>query len=446
MSTSSDPDQPQPDTEHSQPGDSQPTSEQAQPEFDEPHSSGDQFHSEPEQPRPDFQEPQAGEGPFQSEPAQHQPGFEQPQTGQGEFHSAPSPYEHGQGPYPPDQGQYGQQGQYQAYDQYGQPQGAYDYQQSQYQAGSGQHFSGQAQYQQQGQYQDPQGQYWANQEQYGQQGQYQQPGQYGQQAGWIPAGPQQPLKRNTLGIVALVAAIVGFIFAVWEGAFVIGWILLPIAFVVSLVALFQRGQGKKLAITALIISIVGTIAGAVAFIISASASLDELIQPSNEVVEVTEDPAGEETDEKEETEDPKTKEGSRENPHPIGTTIASDEWEVTVNSFTRNATDEVMKENEFNDEPDDGEEYVLVNLTAERLGEKSASPYYDIDVDYVTEGGNVISSLSSFAIIPDELSSAELYAGATATGNVSLIAPEDDDGTIRIRPGFMAEEVFFTTE
>ena len=384
----------------------------------------DQEETRLDQPKPDQEQPQAGYEERQPEqPASdHEPAQPEPPQSQ------------------PDQGHYQPQG-----DQ--QPEGQYQ-QQGAYQAGSGQYPPDQAQYQQQGQYQDPQGQYWANQEQYGQQGQYQQPGQYGQQAGWIPAGPQQPLKRNTLGIVALVAAIVGFIFAVWEGAFIIGWILLPIAFVISLVALFQKGQGKKLAITALIISIIGTIAGVLAFFFSAATVFEEAFDEvlDDEIVAVDPDDDADEMDDSDEVaDDDGSGEGSRANPYPLGTTVSSDDWKVTVNSFTTNATDEVMQENEFNDEPDEGEEYVLVNVTVERVAEDGGSPLFDVDVKYVTESGNVISSYDSLAVVPDALPDSEMYGGATATGNVGLLVPEDDDGTIRVNPGLFADEVFFAT-
>ena len=73
-------------------------------------------------------------------------------------------------------------------------------------------------------------------------------------------------ERNTLGIVAIALAAFGFIFACIPGALIIGWIALPIAFVLSIVALFLKGKGKGLAISALIVSIVGTIVGVVVFL------------------------------------------------------------------------------------------------------------------------------------------------------------------------------------
>lgn len=81
--------------------------------------------------------------------------------------------------------------------------------------------------------------------------------------GTVPPGPAaEPSGPNVLGIVALVVAVVGFIFACIPFVQVVAWVLLPIAFVLSIVALFLKGR-KWPAITGLIVSIVGAIVGAV---------------------------------------------------------------------------------------------------------------------------------------------------------------------------------------
>lgn len=51
-----------------------------------------------------------------------------------------------------------------------------------------------------------------------------------------------PKKLNVLALVSLIVAAIGFIFACIPGALIVGWILLPIAFVLSLVSLFLKGE------------------------------------------------------------------------------------------------------------------------------------------------------------------------------------------------------------
>ena len=87
-----------------------------------------------------------------------------------------------------------------------------------------------------------------------------------------PPAAQQPIDqtpprpaRNVLALVALITSIVGFIFACMPGALIVGWILLPIGFILGIVSLFLKGRGKALGVAGLIISVVGTIVAAVVF-------------------------------------------------------------------------------------------------------------------------------------------------------------------------------------
>ncbi|MDR6906367.1 energy-coupling factor transporter transmembrane protein EcfT [Agromyces sp. 3263] len=92
------------------------------------------------------------------------------------------------------------------------------------------------------------------------------------------AAPAAPAgKPHVLAIIALAVAAIGFIFACIPGALIVGWVLLPIAFVLSLVALFLKGA-KWPAITGLVLSIVGTIVGVVVFFTVVSTSFDEAFE------------------------------------------------------------------------------------------------------------------------------------------------------------------------
>ena len=98
----------------------------------------------------------------------------------------------------------------------------------------------------------------------------------------VPGGPQPPAQApessgpNVLGIVALVIAAVGFVFACIPFVQVVGWVLLPIAFVLSIVALFLKGR-KWPAIVALIVSVVGAIVGAIVAAVVAFGIFGQLV-------------------------------------------------------------------------------------------------------------------------------------------------------------------------
>lgn len=76
--------------------------------------------------------------------------------------------------------------------------------------------------------------------------------------------PSTSGQSGRLGLIALVCAVVGTVFAAWEGAYIVGWVLLPIAFVLSIVAIAMRSR-RRMAVAALVLSIVGTVVGVVAF-------------------------------------------------------------------------------------------------------------------------------------------------------------------------------------
>ncbi|MGN7158158.1 hypothetical protein ACTHRK_18945 [Dietzia cercidiphylli] len=60
-----------------------------------------------------------------------------------------------------------------------------------------------------------------------------------------------------------------------------------------------------------------------------------------------------------------------------------------MNSFDRDATEQVMGTNRFNDPPPAGNEWALVDLTATYVGDELGSTTL-IGVSYVTEDGTVI--------------------------------------------------------
>jgi hypothetical protein len=79
-----------------------------------------------------------------------------------------------------------------------------------------------------------------------------------------PSRTSEPGKVNVLGVVALVLAALGFVLACIPFVQIAGFVLLPIALVLAIVALFLPG-GKWPAIAGLIVAVLGAIAGIVVF-------------------------------------------------------------------------------------------------------------------------------------------------------------------------------------
>lgn len=263
--------------------------------------------------------------------------------------------------------------------------------------------------------------------------------------------PPAKKTRNTVGLIALITAIVGAVFAVIPGALIIGWILLPIAFILSIVSLFLKNQKRGQGIAALIISVLGTVIGVIVFFAVVTTAVDEAFNENAEIQspvdggEVEESIVGDEAAAEEGAE-----EGSRENPLALGTPISESDWEVTVNSVDLNATDAVLAENPLNDSPAEGRGYVLANVTATYIGNEAAGDSLGgIRVEFVTSEGNSFDSTANMVIAPDYFNRSEtLYEGASTTGNFAVEVPLDDveNGNILLSPSMFGDGVFFEVQ
>lgn len=272
-------------------------------------------------------------------------------------------------------------------------------------------------------------------------------------AEYSPASPTPPQavkgRRNIVGIIALVVAVVGFIFACIPGALVLGWILLPIGLIMGIVAVCLKGKVKWQGITAIVVSVVGTIVGFVVFSAVVLASLSAAVNDSVEVTTpddtgvVAEDSGASES--AEDAEEAGSAEfGTRENPIPLGTAFSSDEWTVVVNSVTLDAADQIVTESMINDEPDAGTEYILINYTVTYTGDDADGQMPAlVQVDYVTGDGVTVDPLEKILVAPDAINvMGTLYTDASATGNEALQVPTPADGVLAIRPGMFADKVF----
>jgi len=266
----------------------------------------------------------------------------------------------------------------------------------------------------------------------------------------VPVPIQQapaPVKngRNTVGIVALVMAIIGFIFACVPGALIVGWILLPISFIVGLVGLFRKGEAIWPAITAVIVSVVGTVVGVFVFLVVVSNAVDEAMS-STSAVSAAPAPDGASSNSGESGAADAAQGKTRENPYPLRTEISSKEWKVVINSVTFKADDQVAAANQFNEPPAEGKEYVLINYTATYIGNdpNGDTPAFVL-VDFVTADGVTVAVAASTPVAPDAIDTlTTLYNGASVSGNVVRAVPSSNaqDGVLAVTPGLLADKVF----
>jgi hypothetical protein len=251
-----------------------------------------------------------------------------------------------------------------------------------------------------------------------------------------------PKKNNVLALVALIVSALGFIFACVPGAAILGWILLPIGFVLSIVSLFMKGDRKWMGIVGLIVSVVGTIVGFIVFFMvaltAAGDALDE-ITSGETVVTAPVDEDAEVVDEEEPAD--AAGEGTRGNPYPLGSQISTDDWTVVINSYTADGNPVVTEGNEYNEAAPAGSHYEVVNYTVTYTGDDKGLAA-EVGISFVTSGGNVINSYDAFVLLADPIGMDELYNGASATGSEAFLVPDGETVLIRVRPGMFADEVF----
>ncbi len=258
---------------------------------------------------------------------------------------------------------------------------------------------------------------------------------YPNMAGAAPAygymQQQPPAQRNIVGIIALVLAILGTVLSCIPGVVFLGWFLLPIAFILGIVAALLSNKKKLTGILAIIISIAGTFIAAIAFFVFIADAVNDAVngELDSNLSDVLAGSDG----------------SSRENPHPLGTVIKSSDWEITVNSVNLDATNIVTAENPINEVPASGNVYILANVTVKYIGTDPAGAMPFITVGYVTPAGNAINSYDSFTMAPDALdTTSQLYEGASTTGNVAIQVPSQgvENGVLTVKPDFLSSTSF----
>ena len=110
---------------------------------------------------------------------------------------------------------------------------------------------------------------------------------------------------------------------------------------------------------------------------------------------------------------------------PLGTAFEvrnseTDHWEVTVLQTTPNATELVLDENQFNDPPEDGNQFFIAKVRAKYLGTDSTRFSGHLRLGSLGDTGGVLYTTygNSCGVIPDGLPNNELFTNGTIEGNV----------------------------
>lgn len=254
---------------------------------------------------------------------------------------------------------------------------------------------------------------------------------------YYPPGGTQNKQRNIVGIIALCTAVAGFILACIPLIFVVGWILLPAALVLSIVGLTLSGKTKGTSIAALITSIVGCIVGVIVFLLVTLNVFSEISRNGDiagslpgATINPDEVTSGDS--------------GSREHPAPLGTTFQGDDWDVTVKDFDPDVTDEVLDADSFSSDLTYGSTYALAELEVTYTGQGRDDPWFDVDVAYVTADNDNLYAHHTNADAPDNdiFNVGQMEAGETAVAKYLIEIPEDNEGVLLVEPGDIIDGVY----
>jgi hypothetical protein len=256
-----------------------------------------------------------------------------------------------------------------------------------------------------------------------------------------PVGPHAPIKqKNALGLIALVVSIIGLVFACIKGALIVGWVLLPIAFILGIVALFQSGKTKGTGTAAIIVSVVGVVVGVAVFTTVVTDSVHDAFNGSNLSASPSSASSAPTTDQS----NAANFAGSRENPYPIGETVGNHDWEVTLGP-PHEAWSEISATNEFNDPPKAGMEFWIVPVTAVYTGDATGNLAFGLTVKFVGSDNRTYGDRCG--VIPNSLSDVgDLYKDGVAKGNTCVAVPAGADGLWAASTGFIGPPVFFAAK
>lgn len=262
-----------------------------------------------------------------------------------------------------------------------------------------------------------------------------------------PVRVQEP--RNGFGITALVLALVGFVFGMIPFTGFIALILGAIAVLFGFIGWGRARRGtatnKKMSAIGAFLG-VGVVALGVWGLTVVFGAFEELDEELSNADDVDAADSGSSGNEEEQAEAEDAEHGSRDDPLDVGTTIEMGEWSLAVTEITPDATEVVMTENEFNEPPADGRQFVVFQVDATYNGDESGTAWLDFGWAVVGSSGNTFGGDSMddhCGVIPNPLDeTGETYSGGDVSGNVCVSAPSDqlDGGSIRVEDSFSLDD------
>lgn len=240
-----------------------------------------------------------------------------------------------------------------------------------------------------------------------------------------PVVPPTPPKGRGIGIAAMIVGIAALVFASIPGPSFVAFLPAIVAMILGVIGLATKSSAVGQSIAGLIL---GPVAIVVAIIVSV-AFVASTVAPDVSVAPPAPGGNAEQSAEPR-AEAPAPEVGTRDNPAPLGSVIEISDnsgpvWDISMGAANLNASDVIAAENQFNSPADAGFQYVLVPVTYTYVGTETGTPWLDTTIVFVSAAGTTHEQ--EFVVAPMPITDiGELYPGASATGNLVVMAPTAD--------------------
>lgn len=203
--------------------------------------------------------------------------------------------------------------------------------------------------------------------------------------------------------------------------------------------------------------------GTVAMVFTLGACGSNTTEVDEESEQTTASENAEETEEVSETKEEPAEEsepGKRSNPIAVGETKVVDiaiydnesneyngKAEITVNSVTRGeeAWTEILGTNEFNEEPAEGQEYLMADVTATLLEAETEDYAWYMDAMNFSFIGSDGSPYEWTSVVVEPELNGEIFEGGTLQGKVTNMVKEGDT-ILLVFEDSSFDNIFFATE
>ncbi|WP_199039092.1 hypothetical protein [Glycomyces salinus] len=119
-----------------------------------------------------------------------------------------------------------------------------------------------------------------------------------------------------------------------------------------------------------------------------------------------------------------------------GASVEIADWSVSVGEVVLDATDQILDHDSFNEAPEAGRQYIMIELVTTYNGADASDPYLDLDWDLWD--GTLVDHTEPIVLLPNDLMDVrDVAGGESASGNIFLEVPEGDYSTASVVIGEM---------